>query len=82
MEENTFEKMFQKGNGADLIVSGYKHDTMDENRKQVNISREVKIKAGYWDTKEEVVSQAAYIDTAKMFAYTWNKLYKREIIEK
>lgn len=82
VEEDTFEKMFQKGNGADLIVSGYRHDTMDENRKQVNISREVKMQAGYWDTKEEVVSQAAYIDTAKMFAYTWNKLYKREIIEK
>jgi len=45
VEENTFEKMFQKGNGADLIVSGYKHDTMDENRKQVNISREVKMQA-------------------------------------
>lgn len=82
VEEDTFEKMFQEGKGADLIVSGYKHDTMEENRKQVNISREVKTQPGYWNKKAEVISRAAYIDTAKMFAYTWNKLYRREIIER
>lgn len=81
VEKDTFEKMFQEGNGADLVVSGYKHDTMNENREQINISREVKMQSGYWDKKEEIVSRAAYIDTAKMFAYTWNKLYKRKIIE-
>ena len=82
VEKDTFEKMFLGGKGADLIVSGYKHDTMDENREQVNISREVKMQAGYWTKREEVISKAAYIDTAKMFAYTWNKLYKKESIEK
>lgn len=81
VEEHTLEKMIQEGKGADLIVSGYKHDTMDENRRQVNISREVKMESGFWDKKEEVISKAAYIDTSKMFAYTWNKLYKRKIIK-
>ena len=27
VEEDTFERMFREGKGADLIVSGYKHDT-------------------------------------------------------
>lgn len=80
IEKNSLETMYTFGNKADLIIAGYLHDTMDENRTCVNISREVKMNAGYWTEKKEIVSQAADIDTAKMFAYTWNKLYKRNII--
>lgn len=80
VEENTFENMYTKGQGVDLVVAGYLHDTMDENRTVVNISRNVSAEPGYWTKKSEVVSKAADIDTAKMFAYTWNKLYKRDLI--
>ena len=80
VEEDTFGNMYTKGQGADLVVAGYLHDTMDENRTMVNISRNVSAEPGYWTKKSEVVSKAADIDTAKMFAYTWNKLYKRDLI--
>ena len=62
-------------------MGGYSHDAMDEDRKGINISRIVKMPEGLWKNKKEIVTQAAYIDTAKMFAYTWNKLYKRNLIE-
>lgn len=80
VEANTFGNMYEKGQGADLVVAGYRHDTMDENRTMVNISRDVTTAPGYWTNKNEIVAKAADIDTAKMFAYTWNKLYRRELI--
>lgn len=80
VETYTFENMYAKGRGADLVVAGYRHDTMDENRTTVNISRDVTTASGHWTRKNEIATKAADIDTAKMFAYTWNKLYKRELI--
>lgn len=81
VEEDYFHKLYCQGQGADLVVGGYSHDAMDEDRKGINISRIVKMPEGLWKNKKEIVTQAAYIDTAKMFAYTWNKLYKRNLIE-
>lgn len=81
VEEDYFQKLYCQGKAADLVVAGYSHDAMDENREGVNVSRTVKMTAGFWTAKKEIVTQAAYIDTAKMFAYTWNKLYKRSLIE-
>ncbi len=81
LEEDYLETMYNNGKNADLIVAGYQHDTMDENRKGVYVSRKVSMKGEYWTEKKQIVLQAAYIDTGKMFAYTWNKLYKRELIE-
>lgn len=80
VEKEYFQTLYHQGNQADLIVAGYKHDAMDENRNVVNVSRDVLMESGFWDEKKEIVSKAADVDTAKMFAYTWNKLYKREII--
>lgn len=80
VEKDYFESMYLAGNGADLIVTGYQHDTMSEDRKELHISRTVCMTGGYFDNKKEVVSKAADIDTAKMFAYTWNKLYERSLI--
>jgi len=81
VEKDYFASMYDGGRDADLIVTGYRHDAMDEAREKVNISREVRLPKGYWTDKKQVITMAAYIDTGKMFAYTWNKLYKREIIE-
>lgn len=81
VEEDYFDAMYTEGAGVDLIVTGYQHDTMDEERKELYISRKVWMSAGNSHTKKKIVSMAADVDTAKMFAYTWNKLYKRTIIE-
>ena len=80
VEKDYFETLYKQGNQADLIVTGYMHDAMDENRNVVNVSRDVLMASGFWKEKKEIVSKAADVDTAKMFAYTWNKLYKRKII--
>lgn len=82
IEENCLETMYVNGKQADLIVAGYLHDAMDVDRKKINVSRTVKMKNGFWNEKKEIISQAAYVDTAKMFAYTWNKLYKKQCIDK
>lgn len=81
IEEDYFDAMYTEGAGTDLIVTGYQHDTMDEERKKLYISRIVSMPASNSHTKKKIVSMAADADTAKMFAYTWNKLYKRSIIE-
>ena len=80
VEKDAFEIMYKEGKNADLILAGYMHDAMDEARTKVNITRSVSMPQGYWDKKSEVVRMAASADSSKMFAYTWNKLYKREII--
>jgi glycosyltransferase involved in cell wall biosynthesis len=81
VESDWFETLYKEGNQADLIVAGYLHDAMDESRNTVNVSRTVKMQQGEWTDKKCLVAQAANVDTAKMFAYTWNKLYKRTLIE-
>lgn len=81
VEKDYFESMYLAGNGADLIVTGYQHDTMSEDRGELHISRTVCMPGGYYDNKQKVISLAANVDTAKMFAYTWNKLYKKNLIE-
>lgn len=81
VEKDYFETLYQQGEQADLIVAGYLHDAMDEERSKVNVSRQVSMNGGSWNDKSTIVTQAAYVDTAKMFAYTWNKLYKRDIIK-
>ncbi|XCP84209.1 glycosyltransferase family 2 protein [Roseburia hominis] len=80
VEKEYFETLYREGKHSDLIVTGYKHDTMDEERERTNITRSVRMGAGCWNKKEDIIAQAAYVDTAKMFAYTWNKLYKRKLI--
>lgn len=81
VEPEYFATLYARGKQADLVICGYLHDAMDEDRNAVNVSRSVTMAGGFWDDKKELVSQAAAVDTAKMFAYTWNKLYKREIIQ-
>lgn len=81
VEKEYFETLYQQGNQADLIVTGYKHDAMDEERSVVNVSRTVLMQNGFWTDKKEIVSKAADVDTSKMFAYTWNKLYRKAIID-
>ena len=80
VEDKIFENMYTKGKEADLVVAGYIHDTMDEKRTKIYTSREIRSLPGYWKEKKQIVSKAASIDTAKMFAYAWNKIYKRELI--
>nr|WP_294491203.1 glycosyltransferase family 2 protein [uncultured Mediterraneibacter sp.] len=80
VENDAFENMYTNGKHADLVLAGYRHDSMDEARTRVNVSRKICMRPGYWEDKQQIVMQAAYADTSKMFAYTWNKLYKRDII--
>lgn len=80
VETDAYETMYEQGNHADLILAGYMHDSMDENRTHVNVSRKVSMESGKWENRQQIVMQAAFADTSKMFAYTWNKLYKKDII--
>lgn len=80
VEKDYFASMYSEGKNADLIIAGYQHDAMEDSREKVYISRTVSMPEGCWDEKKQIICAAADVDTAKMFAYTWNKLYKRELI--
>lgn len=84
MEADLLEQIYQQGirKDADLILCGYSHDTMDPQRTQVKISRQVTMPSSFLVEKQEIVRYAAHCDTHKMFAYTWNKFYRRSLIEK
>ena len=79
MEADLLEQIYRQGirKDADLILCGYSHDTMDPQRTQVKISRQVAMPSCFLVEKQEIVRYAAHCDTHKMFAYTWNKFYRR-----
>ena len=83
MEADLLEQIYRQGirKDADLILCGYSHDTMDPQRTQVKISRQVAMPSCFLVEKQEIVRYAAHCDTHKMFAYTWNKFYRRSLIK-
>lgn len=81
IEKDYIRTLYADGRDADLIVSGYRHDAMEENREKVNITRCVMMGPRYWSEKKKIVEEIAHIDSGKMFAYTWNKLYNLKLIK-
>lgn len=84
MEHTMLEDIFRQigAENPDLIVAGYSHDTMNEERTEVIVSRQVRMSSQIYKEKKEIIKCAAKCDSAKIFAYTWNKFYKREILNK
>ena len=82
IEPDFLETVYSRGilQDADLILSGYSHDTMDPGRTQVSVSRKVRTASRLCTEKTDIIEAAAFCDTHKMFAYTWNKFYRKQLI--
>lgn len=83
MEPDFLESIYSGGilQDADLILSGYSHDTMNPERTHVSVSRKVSTEFRLCTSKTDIIEAAAFCDTHKIFAYTWNKFYRRRLIE-
>ncbi len=82
IEPDMIEKMYREFSGADVIVCGAYHDSFNENG-ELAVSTQDRTGVDCLVQKhDEVLEWAARLDRSRLFAYTWNKLYKRALIEK
>lgn len=82
VEHDFYEKVLSLSNDADVVVSGSFHDALDENGNTVVSTVNVLEQARQLLTKKEIAEVAAELDSKRLFAFTWNKLYKRSFLEK
>lgn len=80
-EPDAFEKMLAASRGADITVTGFFHDTLDDNGE---LSVSVENRSGknlFADSKKDIIGNMAMLDEKRLFAFTWNKLYKKSFID-
>ncbi len=80
LEADYYEKVLSEGKGADIIVTGYYHDTLNEDRS-LSVSVENRTKTALIQNKSDIVAEICKLDRKRLFAYTWNKLYKKDFID-
>lgn len=68
IDSKTFEKMYDKIKNKDLVIIGFNYVDENNNIKNVKLPPNLKNKEEYMEIKHDI------------FGYTWNKLYKKEII--
>lgn len=81
-ETDMFEKLYSGADGADVAVCGFYHDSLE---KDGSIGVQTIDKADESITtsdKKEIVKWAAKLDSMRLFAFVWNKLYKADFIKK
>lgn len=80
LEADFYEKLLEKGNDADIIVTGYFHDTLNADGS-VSVTVENTTASAFLQNKSDIVKAVCKLDRERLFAYTWNKLYKKEFID-
>lgn len=81
IEPDSYEKLLANNNSADVIVSGFFHDTLDDSG---NVSVRVEDATGescFIEGKENILSKVAELDRNRLFAFTCNKLYRKSFID-
>ncbi len=80
IEPDSYERLLANANDADIVISGFYHDTLDA---EGNVSVCVEDATGETVTVDEqnlIFDKIAELDRKRLFAFTCNKLYKREVI--
>ena len=82
MESEMLENLLTaaKECNPDLIITGYSHDTMNEEQMDIVVSKKVRMNACVCTNKQQIIEFAAECDSRKAYAYIWNKLYKRKLL--
>lgn len=78
--ETVYQKAVRSGENPDLVAFGYCHDTMNPERTQTLVSRQVRMKEEILSSRRDIIKAAVRCDTHKMFAYTCTKFYLRQNI--
>lgn len=81
LEPDIYEKMLASHSGADIIVTGAYHDVWNQDGTlAVSTMDKTGISMVSGDAKQ-ILHLSALLDEKRLFAYTWNKLYRREFLE-
>lgn len=81
-EKDMFEKLYDGANNADVVVSGFYHDSLADDGSLVVQTEDRMTESVSTADKKEIVKWAAKLDSMRIFAFTWNKLYRREFLQK
>lgn len=81
-EKDMFEKLYNGANDADVVVSGFYHDSLADDGSLVVQTVDRMTESASTSDKKEIVKWAAKLDSMRIFAFTWNKLYRRKFLEK
>lgn len=81
-EKDMFEKLYNGANNADVVVSGFYHDSLADDGSLVVQTEDRMTESSSTADKKEIVKWAAKLDSMRIFAFTWNKLYKRDFLQK
>ena len=77
IEPNFYKDVYELSNGADIVVSGSYHDAIDTQGNVVVSTTNRNEDNMFLTNKEEIIRFAALLDEKRLFAFTWNKLYKK-----
>lgn len=76
-----FEKLYNSAEGYDIAICGY-YDAKLNTKQEADILAETKPEKDTVITdKNEILKSMLYLDKNRLFAFLWNKLYRRELIE-
>lgn len=76
----TLTSSVQNRKNLDILFFGFQYEFIDVDRKLYSYDK-CKLKNICSETKEEVLSACFFLEKNKMFGWTWNKLFRRELIE-
>lgn len=80
VEPDFYASVIALANDADLVVSGAYHDALDDSGN-VAVTTINKCENNLLLTSsEDILGFAADLDSKRLFAFTWNKLYKRKLL--
>lgn len=80
VEPKMYEVMLENSSDADIVVTGAYHDVQDAEGSVVVRTEDSIGETCVSLTPKDNILWAARLDQKRLFAYTWNKLYKRSFL--
>jgi len=81
VEENMFEQLYINSDDADIVISGYADAVPAGGQKPSILSYAKPEKDVLLIDRQEILKSLIYLDKNRLFAFLWNKLYKKEILD-
>ncbi len=81
LEPDMLEQLYCSANGADITVTGFFHDTQDKDGNTLVSIENRTEKNALFTQKEDIVRLAAELDSKRLFAFPWNKLYRTDFMK-
>ena len=81
VEPDMYETLLRDHQDADIIVTGAYHDVWRGEGEVAVSTRDEAGESCVTANRKEILSWAVRLDEKRLFAYTWNKLYRRQFLQ-